>query len=62
MVQHQNIYFMKWIVTSLCWRYAQVGDVGNDYPEAYTDKKIFFTSEKEFELMGHNGYTMLISK
>ena len=38
------------------------GDVGNTYIEAYTDEKIVFTDGKEFEFMGYNGYTMLISK
>ena len=36
--------------------------VGNTYIEAYTDEKIVFTAGKEFEFMGHNGHTMLISK
>ena len=29
----------------------RAGDVGNAYLEAYTDKKIIFTSGKEFDFM-----------
>ena len=36
--------------------------VGNAYLEAYADNKIVSTAVNKFELMGHIGHTMIISK
>ena len=38
------------------------GDFGNDFIEAYTDENIFSLLEKDFDFMGHNVHTMLISE
>ena len=52
-----------WCNELLCLYFGDVlRYVGNAYLEAYADNKIVSTAVNKFELMGHIGHTMIISK